>query len=302
MSRISKPQASDLSLLLLNAMIWGSALTAMKLVVDDLGAFWTAAFRVGIGFMVAVPFFIWKPQWPRSASVWAAIALVALLNMVVPFILISWAMFHIGAGIGSLLLGTTPFIAMVMGHFLTQDERITPFKVVAVILAISGVAVLARADLHGIGATALLAQLAVILSGVCYVSAGFAMRRMDLEPIAFTTLAMGIGTVMLFVVSLIWVGIPTQFPEGFDLLALLWLGAFPTGFSYMMRYFLVRRVGVSTFALAMNLVPVFGIMIAAYVLGETIESTTLLALALVLTGLAITRADPAVDDAGKGAK
>ncbi len=303
MSKIAKPQASDLVLLILVAVIWGSSLTAIKLVVDDLGAMWTAAARVGIGFAVVLPFFLFKVQWPKSMAAWWSLTLVALLNMVIPFILVSWSMKHIDAGIGALLLGTTPFVAMVMGHFLTQDERITTYKIVAVMLAVSGIAILAGADaLRGIGAAAIFAQLAVILSGACYVSAGFLMRRMDLNPVAFTTLALGIGTAMLVAVSWFWVRLPQNLPAGSDLIALVWLGVVPTGLAYVLRYFLVRRVGVSTFALAMNAVPIFGIIIAAAVLGEAVAWTTLLALGLVLTGLMVARKDPAAKEIAEGAK
>ena len=293
MPRIAKPQASDLIMLILVEAIWGSSLTAVKMVVDDLGPLWTAAARVGVGFASVLPFFLFRLRWPKSREIWLVIALVALLNMVIPFVLISWAMKHIDAGVGALLLGTTPFIAMVMGHFLTSDERITPFKVLAVFLAVTGIAILAGADaLLGMGSAALLAQLAVILGGACYVSAGFLMRRLDLNPIAFTAIALGLGTIMLIALSWSWEGLPSRWPEGSDFVALLWLGVLPTGLAYVLRYFLVRRVGVSTFALAMNTVPVFGIIIAAFVLGEAIEWSTLLALGLVLTGLMVARVDP----------
>ena len=73
------------------------------------------------------------------------------------------------------------------------------------------------------------------------------------------------------------------------MLALIWLGIFPTGFAYVMRYFLIKRVGVSSFALAMNTVPIFGVIIAAVLLGEALEWRTVLALVLVLCGLAVAR-------------
>ena len=294
MTKIAKPQTSDLVLLILVAAIWGSSLTAIKMVVDDLGPMWTAATRVAIGFLAVLPFFAIRVQWPRSVKLWIILTIVAALNMVVPFILISWAMEHIEAGVGALLLGTTPFIAMVMGHFLTIDERISPLKFLAVIFAITGIGVLAGPDaLLGVGSAAFLAQMAVIFGGACYVSAGFLMRRIDLDPIAFTAIALGLGTIMLVVASLVWEGLPKRMPYDLDLLALIWLGVFPTGLAYVLRYFLVRRVGVSTFALAMNTVPIFGIIIAAAILGEAIEWTTLLALGLVLTGLMVARYDTA---------
>ncbi|MEM9277485.1 MAG: DMT family transporter [Pseudomonadota bacterium] len=300
MKQIHQPNTIDLLLLLLIALIWGSAFTSIKLALDDMGAMWTAAIRVFVGFLALLPFFAFQMRFPSSRKIFGLISIVALLNMVIPFILISWAMKHIEAGIGSLLLGTTPFIAMVIGHFTTRDERITPLKIFAVFLAVSGILVLVGADaIAGLGAAAIWAQLSIIVAGACYVCAGFIMRRIDMPPIAFTTFALGAGSLMLVILAFMLSGPPNMSPDTDTVYALLWLGIFPTGFAYVMRYFLVQRVGVSTFALAMNTVPIFGIIIAAILLGEVIEWSTLTALALVLTGLLVARNDTAAKKQGQ---
>ncbi len=281
----------DLLVLALVAMIWGSAFSAIKVVVGELGAMWAAAFRVCIGFAVVAPLLMFrKNQINIRTDHLREIAIVALLNMVIPFILISWSMKHIQAGVGSLLLGLTPFVAMIIGHFATNDERITSKRAVAVAFALTGIIVLVGPEaISGLQTTALWAQLAVMTAGVCYVSAGFVMRRLDLDAITFTSFALGAGSLMLCLVAFATVGAPNLDLSQEVVLTLLWLGVLPTGVAYLLRYWLVRRVGVSTFALAMNTVPVFGIMIAAFYLGETVHWTTLVALGFVLTGLAIAR-------------
>ncbi|MGI9352365.1 MAG: DMT family transporter [Rhizobiaceae bacterium] len=292
MSKLSRPGNLDLFLLLLVAAIWGSAFTSIKIAIVDMGALWTAAIRVFVGFLAVLPFLAFQREIPGSAKTWVLIALVSLLNMVIPFILISWAMKHTEAGVGSLLLGTTPFIAMLIGHFATDDERITRMKMFSVLLAVSGIAVLVGADaIAGLGVASIWAQLSVIGAGACYVCAGFIMRRIDMAPIAFTTFALGTGSVMLILLSFIFAGMPNTSPNPETVYSLIWLGVFSTGFAYVMRYFLVKRVGVSTFALAMNTVPIFGIIIAAILLGEVVEWTTMAALVLVLSGLMVARFD-----------
>jgi len=73
------------------------------------------------------------------------------------------------------------------------------------------------------------------------------------------------------------------------MLALLWLGLFPTGLAYILRFYLVRKVGVSTFAIGMNTIPVFGIIFGAILLDEAVEVKTIIALGLVISGLFIAR-------------
>lgn len=299
MKQISKPTLIDVLLLGLIAVVWGSAFSSIKVVVAETGALWAAGLRVGLGFLVVLPFLIFATKLKRvSLRSAKLILIVALLNMVIPFILISWSLKHIDAGVGALLLGTTPFIAMFIGHFTTQDERITSRRALSVLFAIGGILVLVGPQaVSGLGSSAVLAQIAVVISGGCYVSAGFAMRRLDMDPITFTTLALGTGAVILCSIAFFFAGPPEFSLSNEALFNLIWLGTVPTGVAYLLRYWLVQKLGVSTFALAMNTVPIFGIMIGALYLGETVEWSTLIALALVLCGLAIARsATPSKSD------
>lgn len=291
LSEITKPTLRDIALLLAIAIIWGSAFSSIKVLVAETGALWGAALRVSFGFLAVLPFLVLlKQQFKLPKNQLSGIAIVALLNMVIPFILISWALKHIDAGVGSLLLGVTPFIAMIIGHFTTKDERITKGRALAVLFAMTGIAVLVGPQaFQGLGSSAFLAQLAVVASGACYVIAGFVMRRIDLDPVLFTVYALGAGSIMLVAVAWVGAGVPNLALSGTAWINLIWLGIAPTGLAYLMRYWLVRRLGVSTFALAMNAVPIFGILIGALYLGEVIHWTTLLALAFVLCGLMIAR-------------
>jgi len=291
LSEITKPTLKDIALLLGIAVIWGSAFSSIKVLVAETGALWGAALRVFVGFLVVLPFLLLVKKGNKlDQRQIIGIAFVSLLNMVIPFILISWALKHIDAGVGSLLLGVTPFIAMIIGHFTTRDERITKWRALAVLFAMTGISILVGPQAFlGLGSSAFLAQLAIVASGACYVIAGFVMRRIDVDPVLFTVSALGAGAVMLITVAFVGAGAPILQLSSKAWVNLIWLGTAPTGLAYLMRYWLVRRLGVSTFALAMNAVPIFGILIGALYLGEVIHWTTLLALAFVLCGLIIAR-------------
>ena len=292
MSTISKPTASDLALLALVAVIWGTSFVALKISVLEIGALWSAALRVVIAFFVLLPFYVIKKQpFPNGARNLVFVALVSLLNIVIPFIMISWALKHIDSGIAALLLGLSPFMAMLLGHFFTGDERITPLKVLAVCCAFGGISlVVGEEAFFGLGTSSVVAQAAVAASGACYVTAGLLMRKVESKPLPFTLLAVGLAALMLTIFSLVFVGLPSRMPSPNAWIALLWLGVLSTGLAYILRFYLVNRVGISTFSLSMNTVPIFGVIFGAILLNEVIETTTIVALALVVLGLMISRA------------
>jgi len=288
---ISKPTLVDILLILLIAIIWASAFVSIKILVGEMGPVWAAAARVFVGFLVLLPFAVFKfGKLSISANTMCLIAVVACLNMVIPFILISWSLTNIDTGISALLLGTTPFMAMILGHFITQDERINIYSIFAVICGLTGIGLVVGVDtMRGISSVSFFSQLAIILSGFCYVCAGFVMRKIDMEALTFTAIALGTGSAMLLSLAFIFEGAPNLSLQTNTWLTLLWLGGFPTGLAYLLRFHLVKKVGVSIFAVGMNTIPVFGIIFGAIILGETVELTTLIALFLVLCGLFIAR-------------
>lgn len=291
MKQITRAGGYDIGLLILTALIWASAFAAIKFALEDMGPVWTAASRVSIGFLALLPFaFFMKSSFRISRQELGMTVIIALLITVIPFVLISWGLQYIASGITALLMGTTPFMAMILGHFFTQDESINRYKLMAVAVGMTGIMLIVGPDaINNLGSTSFVAQLAIIGAGFCYVSGGILIRKVDMKPIPFTTIALGIGAFALLVLAIALEDIPQQFPGSKATLALLWLGVFPTGLAYIMRFYLVRKVGVSTFAIGMNSIPVFGIIFGAILLNETVEIKTMIALGLVVSGLFIAR-------------
>ena len=74
--------------------------------------------------------------------------------------------------------------------------------------------------------------------------------------------------------------------------ALVYLGVMPTALAQLLRVTIVKRVGYALFALALNIIPVIGVILGALILDEVIGPATLIALVLVLAGLAVARRAP----------
>lgn len=72
----------------------------------------------------------------------------------------------------------------------------------------------------------------------------------------------------------------------------MFTGLAGTGFGFLSRYYLIQNIGYSIFSIGINMIPVFGVIAGALILGEVIEWTTALALVLVVGGLFIARLDP----------
>lgn len=288
---IRKAGPMDVSLLVLVALIWASAFVAIKLAVPDTGPLWLAASRVAIGALVLAPYVLWRGLvLPQTLRLWALVFVMALFNVVVPFFLISWAGQTIDAGMMALLMGTGPFMALIGSHFSTHDDKINPLKIIAMALGFAGVVVLVGgATLGDLGSAHIMAQLATLCASLCYSSSGLIVRRIDIPPTRLAFLALCMAAAMLIPLALLIDGLPATLPGPTALAALVYLGAFPTGLAYVMRYQLIGAIGFSTFALAIYMIPPFGVLLGVVLLGETLEPKVLVALGLILVGLYFAR-------------
>ncbi len=288
---IRKPTLLDMSLLLMLAMIWGSAFLVIKVVVPDTGPLWLATIRVVIAFIVLLPFALIKGLvWPAGARQWGLICLIMLLNVVIPFFLISWAEQYIDAGVASLLMGIGPFMALIGSHFTTVDDKLSRAKVLGAIFGFSGILVLVGWNaIQGLGDN-LLGQGAAMLGAACYVTSSLLIRRLgSFPPLRLSALTLGMSSLTLLLISLSFTSLPTHSFSQQSWLGLVYLGVFPGALGYVLRYRLIQTIGVSTFASSINLIPVFGVLMSAWLLGEALTVNVFIALALIVTGLSIIR-------------
>ncbi|MEM5495204.1 DMT family transporter [Hoeflea sp. AS16] len=284
---IRTPTRLDLSLMVMASLIWASGFIAIRVAVPETGPVWLAAIRVGIGFLVLLPYAIWRGMvWPAGRGQWGLIVGMALLNIVVPFILVAWAGKTLDAGVLALLMGTGPFLALIGSHLMTDDDRLTPRKLISVLLGFAGILVLVGPSiLAGFAGGPLLAKLAALGASVSYVTAGLLIRRIAMPPARLVCLALAIGTAVLIPLALMIDGMPPQGLSSPTLWSLIYLGLFPTGIAYIVRFILIRAVGYSRFSLSANLVPVFGVALGVIILGEPLSINLIAALTLVLAGL-----------------
>jgi len=291
LNSIAKPSSNDYVLMLLTAMLWASAFVAIKIAVPHTGAIWLAAWRVIFSLIVLFPFAIYRGLvLPTTLSVWLVIAVTSLFAVVLPFFLISWAEQEIDAGIASLLMGTGPFLSLIGSHFSTSDDRISPPKVLAVFLGFCGVLTIVGPDaISGLGGSAFTAQLAVVAGSASYVTSGLIVRKINLPAHAIVFWVSACGAVILLAVAALIDGKPELSLSPTIWFALLFLGIAPTGIANIIRFYLIKKVGLTSFSLSVNLVPVFGLLFAALLLGEHITIRTALALVLILSGLFVSR-------------
>src|SRR5437868_985927 len=287
----SQMNRSDWLILGVLALIWGGAFFFIGVAVRHVPPLTYVWLRLTIAAVAMWLFLRFRGQsldLPRQ--VWTSIVVLAVLNNALPFALFGWGQTHIASGLASILNATTPIWGVVVAHFLTHDERMSPRKIAGVLLGFGGVATMIGPSLLSSLGTNALAQLACVTASLSYALAAVwarRFRRIGVSPLSVTTGQLTAGAAIMLPVSLMvdhpWqLAMPPLSAWG----AIVALALLCTAFGYVLYFRLIDRAGATNALLVTLMVPPTAILLGALFLNETLAPQDFLGLALIALGLA----------------
>nr|WP_298685568.1 DMT family transporter [uncultured Dongia sp.] len=314
MTETSPPQVASLrhpgliefALLLLLALVWGSSFLFIKIAVSNgIPPLTLATARIAIGAAVLLGLARWRGQsWPSwsqagdrpddikqgGARLWLRLTFLGIIGNSLPFFLIGWGEQFTTSQLAAILMATIPLLVLILAHVMTHDEKLTAPKVIGVICGFAGVVVLVGVDaLKGLGAQ-VIGQIAIILGCLSYSLYGVNARRLPQMGAEMTVgIILGLGLLSILPIWLIIDRPWTLDPTGSALFAAFWLGLLSTAFGNWLFFTLMRRSGASFASNNNFLVPVMGLGWGFFGYGEVPGVNAVVALALILAGLALPR-------------
>ena len=293
---IRQPGILDFALLLLLAFFWGSSFFFIKQGVDNgLPPLSLAVGRMTIGAVMLVSIALARGQSvPCGRGVWGRLILLGVIGNSLPFFLIAWGEQFTTSQLAAILMATIPCFVIVLAHFLTHDEPLTLGKGLGAALGFAGVIAIVGVDaLKGLG-DQVVGQLAIVGGCLSYSFYGILVRRVPSigpEMLVGTILVGGLVPLVpvWLVVDRPWELTGALAPTGGAWLSMVWLGVLSTGGGNLLFYLLLRRVGAGFGSFNNYVVPLMGLGWGYALAGERPSWNALLALVLILSGLAAAR-------------
>jgi len=280
-------RATELTLLLVLATLWGGSYTFIKIGVETIPPLTLIAARTLLAGLILLAVIRWRGlSLPHDPATWRRFLTQALLNSVVPFTLIAWAERSVDAGLASILNGTTPVFVFLISLALRPAQRPDWRKGLGVLGGIAGVGLIVGVDaLSGLG-HALVPQLAIVAATIAYACAALFGRNFSgMDPLLPAAGSMLSGAALLIPVALVVDQPWTLAPSRQSILALLALSMVSTALAFAIYFRLIRTLGpVGTTAVSYLRVPI-GVAIGFACLGETLTSTAWIGLGLVVLGV-----------------
>ena len=226
-------------------------------------------------------------SFPRDRKSWIILVAAGILNNAIPFFLISWGQQYINSSTAAIMLSCGPFIALILSHYITEDEKLTAFKLVGVAFGFLGVFVLVGKDISIGDMDAIYGQLAVLLATVGYISSGLLIRKLHEVNVVICSTSMFLTAI---IVMLPFVSLNEIYKINFSsisTLSIVYLAIIPTAIASLVRIRLVQRVGIQFMSQVSYLIPIFAIFWAWVFLSQLPHTNAWIALLLILFGLFI---------------
>jgi drug/metabolite transporter (DMT)-like permease len=276
---------------ILTCAIWSTVWLFIKLGVRDVPPSAFAVFRMAIAFVVLTAIILLRRvPLPRRRRERALIAWTGVVLLGLNYGLLNWGIQFISSGLTAVLQAMTPVFGFVFAHLLLRDEKVTPWKALALGLGVTGVGVIFWDQLDVGGARAVQGSVAVIASAACVAIAYVAMKRRGagLDPSVITAGQLLAALIPLSIYSAVVEGHPFEIRwTRTALVSGLYLALLGSVAGAWLNYWLLKRIG-ATKLLSMGLIePLVAVLLGAAFLGEDVSIRTIVGGALILAGVAI---------------
>ncbi len=283
---MTSPRTSDYLILVLLSLIWASAFFNIKIATYSYGPITIAFLRIFFGMIpVLLLCFYKKIKIEVFSKDWKWFAAIGVINLVIPFFLIAYGVQKVQSNLAAILMSTTPISATILAHLFIDKEKINLVKILGIILGFLGIVYLFSENLL-INDENLFSALMILVGSTFYVIGGILTLKISHKKNENVTASILIwGTIFVCPISLIVEQPWNLNPSLESTLSLIYLGVFPTGVAWLLRFMILKRNGLVFQSQVAYLIPIFGVILGYLFLNELVTSKILISLFVVILGI-----------------
>ena len=266
------------------AAIWGIPYFLIRIAVKQVDPSVVVFGRTVLAAALLLPIAARSGAIRPALRRWKPVLAFALLEMALPWILLTTAEQHLASGLAALIIASVPIVGTIAAFLLGDRAALRLVRVVGIVCGLGGVALLVGRDLRSDDAPPWWTVAAVLVVVVCYATAPFiADRRLADVP------SMGVIALSLVVVSVIYApvaaaSLPDEAPTVNAILAIVGLAVVCTGLAFVVFFRLIDEIGPARATLITFANPVVAVALGAVFLDEAITVAAVIGFVLVLTG------------------
>jgi drug/metabolite transporter (DMT)-like permease len=283
-----------LPFVLLQGLIFGSSMVVSRF---SLGQFDPRAY-VSLRLLIAglahasVYGLIRSRPFPRDRSLWMRAGTLGVMGPAIPMVCVVSSLQYMASSVASLLITLNPVLVVLMSHFFLADERLSWRRLLGVLVAFGGAAILLIQGETGLGhfVQADWRGYAWLLGGMISSAAGSVYAHRYLRKAD----AFDVASIRMFAAGLVLVPL-TSLTVGYDLsrlqtsglAALIYAGIVGAFLALVLAFYILKRFGAPGLSLSSYVVPVVTAVLGVIFLHEKVTPTMIASTGVIFLGIAL---------------
>jgi len=283
-------------------VIWGGAFTLISVGVKYISPAWLVVYRLIFGCVMITAYMYMRGQrFPKLLDArWVWYGILGITGMSLPFFLVSTGQVIVDSGLSAILIGSMPLMTIILAHFFA-NEKLTPRKLLGFVIGFMGIVVLFLPDTLSFELITDWRSQGLILMGAALyaITTVGAKRAPETASTVAAAMMLVSATLSALLGALLIDGFNGAVPDPDSLLTVILtvagLGVGSTAIATIVYLYVIEKTGPSVIAKVNYFVPVASVSFGIFFLSEPFTLRMVIAFAIILVGIIISRERKPVD-------
>ena len=265
------------------SVIWGVPYLLIKVAVGEISPVLLVFLRCVIGAALLLPWTLARGRLgPALRTHWRALLVFTVLEMTMPWLLLSWAEQELSSSLTGLLVAGVPFVAALTARLAGEEDRLSPVRVLGMGIGVVGIAVLLGLDIGG-GQLAAIGAVALVVVGYATAPMVISRKLPEVPGVTASAFALTVTAAVYAPFAVPQLGDAVGAPADVWL-SVLALGVVCTALALALFFALIREVGPQRALVITFVNPAVAVLLGVLLLDEPFTLGLAVGLPLVLVG------------------
>jgi len=280
----------DWFLIISLGILWGASFLFVEVLLDLINPFLIVYIRVSIASVILVLYlYLSKTKFKVTNKIVYNLFIMALLNNVVPFLLIAYGQQTTTGGLASILNANTSLITILLASMFISYEKLTVNRILGVLIGLFGIIIAVGYESFLTIYDDSYGKFLILLATVSYSFAGIwaKLKLSDVPPLISATGMLTFSTVILSPFAAIYFNddlINLNFPIIFYSIMFAVLCSV---IAYFLYFKILEKTGAGNLLICTIIIPPASIILNSLILGQVISISELIGLMIIILGLIV---------------
>ncbi|MFM1789229.1 MAG: hypothetical protein RLZZ12_578 [Actinomycetota bacterium] len=264
-------------------LLWGVPYLFIKVAVEELSIPMIVFTRLMIGAALLVPLALREGSFKGALKYWRYILLYAVLEMVIPWSLITSSQRDLSSGVVALLVATVPIWATLFAHQTGDSTAAHRVRIFGIVIGLIGITLIVGIEsISDFGNIRALLQILVAAASYAWAVNMITRKAPGISGLAINGIAMMISSVIFAPFAI--ANRPETLPSLEVTLSMIGLGVLCSGIAFWVFFVVLDEIGPARASLVVYPNTAVAVILGIIILREPITLAILIGLPLVLIG------------------